>query len=367
PAPGGFDTLTPDARQHTGQQDLRFTLARDVANSTLSLTAAASRQDLTYSDPSANFGGESDTYDARTQLSLRDVVETAHASLVSGIDLSRESAALSLGPDGPPPEFAAALSQSAVYAQIESSLARALSFNAGLRGEHDAPYGSVLAPSIGVLLNARAFRFAANANQTFRAPTIVDLYYPGFSNPDLKPEKLRTIDLTASSDAVMGGASLGFFDRYATNLIDFNANFMPLNVQHASLQGFVATVKTKPAHTIVTSLSVTNLFRAVDETPGAGLTRLPRDPTFQTTLEIARPLGASSFGFGVDINTAGPHDEGTVADVGAYTNIDAYARFRLSREAILSVRGHNLGDEHFAPVYGFPMPGRTLEVELATQ
>jgi vitamin B12 transporter len=365
PAPGGFNTLTPLARQHTSRQDMRFNLAHDAAGSTLSLTVAASRQNLAYADPNA--GGESDTYDARTQLSLRDVVQSTRTSLVSGIDLSRESADLTLGPSGPPPEASAAVAQSAVYTQIEASVGHGFSYNAGLRGEHDAPYGSVLAPSLGVLVNALGLRLAANANESFRAPTILDLYYPGFSNPNLKPEKVRDIDLTLSSPAVFEGASLGFFDRHATDLIEYDSNFQPQNFQSAALQGFVASLHTKPTHGVVATLSVTDLFRAVDQTPGAGDARLPRDPVFQTALEIARPLGCSAFGFGVDIGTVGAHDEGGVSDVGAYTNVDAYTRFRLNPQAILSIRGFDLGDERYAPVFGYPAPGRRLEVELATQ
>jgi vitamin B12 transporter len=365
PVSGGFNTLTPFARQHTSRQDLRFNLAHDAAGSTLSLSVAASRENLSYADPSA--GGESDTYDARTQISLRDVVQTAHTSLVSGIDLSRESADLTLGPSGPPPEVSAAVAQSAVYTQIEASAGHGFSFNAGVRGEHDAPYGSVLAPSVGVLVNALGLRLAANANESFRAPTILDLYYPGFSNPNLRPEKVRDIDLTLSSPAVLAGASLGFFDRHASDLIEFDSNFRPQNFQHAELQGFVASLHTKPAHGVVTTLSVTDLFRAVDQTPGADEARLPRDPVFQTALAIARPLGCSAFGFGIDFNTVGAHDEAGASGVGAYTNIDAYTRFRLSPQTILSIRGLDLGDERYAPVFGFPAPGRRLEVEVATQ
>jgi len=38
-------------------------------------------------------------------------------------------------------------------------------------------------------------RASASAGTAFKAPTFNDLYYPGFSNPDLKPETARNAEL----------------------------------------------------------------------------------------------------------------------------------------------------------------------------
>jgi len=41
-------------------------------------------------------------------------------------------------------------------------------------------------------------------------------------------------------------------------------------------------------------------------------------------------------------------------------------RYKLAKDAILSLRGFNLGGEQNAPVFGYPTPGRRFYVELAT-
>ena len=70
-------------------------------------------------------------------------------------------------------------------------------FTVGLRGEHDSPQGSVLVPALGGQIRLGSFRLAANYADTFRVPTIDDLYYPGFSNPLLQPERSHNLDATA--------------------------------------------------------------------------------------------------------------------------------------------------------------------------
>lgn len=360
PAAGAQSFLTPNARQHTAREDLRLSVSRGLRNSTITLSTAFSRQNLVYVDPQS--GGESDAYDGRAQLSLRDSVQSATSTLLTGIDLLRETAALS------PVGLSAALSQAAAYAQFEQAIGPAVRLNAGLRGEHDAPYGSMLAPSLGAVVNIARLRFAANINESFRGPTIVDLYYPHYSNADLKPEKLRNADVTIGSDAVLGGATLGYFNRQANNLIVLGANG-PENRTHACLAGLMATLRTRPFHHVVASLSATNLYRAIDTSGGAmNGARLPFTPVFQTTLELARPIGGSAAGFSLDVTTLGGHQENYAPrPVSGFSSVDASLQLRLAPQAVLSIRGHNIGNERYAPVYGYPAPGRRLDVELATQ
>ncbi|MGH7707268.1 MAG: TonB-dependent receptor plug domain-containing protein [Vulcanimicrobiaceae bacterium] len=362
--PGRLDFLTPAARQHTAADDANLQFVHAGAHANLTVTLAGSRQQLAYADP--NNGGESATYDGRAQLSVRDVIASARTTFVGGVDLSRESAKLDLGPSGPPPSFSAALSQTAAYAQVERQLGAQTRASLGVRGEHDAPFGSILAPAVGLLINLGDLRLAGNAGESFRVPTIIDLYYPGFSNPALQPEKVRNVDLTASTDRILGGASLGWFERRANDLIVLDTNFVPQNRQRAAIAGFVGTIRTRPLHGLVAALNLTDTYRAVDESPGAGNARLPFAPVIQSTLSLTKPLAASPVGFGIAANIVGAHVE-SIGSTGAFTGVDAYARVRLQRAGVLTVRVRNLGDERYAAIYGYPAPGRSLEIEFATR
>ena len=56
----------------------------------------------------------------------------------------------------------------------------------GLRGERDGGVGGAYSPSLGGILPlSHALQLKLNAATAFRAPTAEELYYPGFSNPNL--------------------------------------------------------------------------------------------------------------------------------------------------------------------------------------
>ena len=110
----------------------------------------------------------------------------------------------------------------------------------------------------------------------------------------MRPERAQNADVTAS----LGGVSLGWFNRYAINLITLDQNYVPQNTARASIAGFVANARTKPRNGFSATLGITNVYRAVDLSPGAANNRLPFEPAFIATLGLEHPLGTGRFGFG---------------------------------------------------------------------
>jgi vitamin B12 transporter len=201
----------------------------------------------------------------------------------------------------------------------------------------------------------------------FRVPTIVDRYYPGYANPNLKPERSKDADLTLQSSAVLGGATLGFFLRDSANLIEVNSAFVPQNVAQASLRGVFGTLRTRPYHNVVATLSVTDTYRAENLSPGAPQARLFFTPVFVSKLGLERSFAGSAVSIGAQANVFGPHIESTGFNPDGQTTVDAYVRGKLTTDTVLTLRAANLGNERYAPVLGYPAPGRTIELELATR
>jgi outer membrane cobalamin receptor len=231
----------------------------------------------------------------------------------------------------------------------------------------------VLAPSVGTRLQFGALRFTANASESFEAPTLVDLYYPGYSNPDLVPEKLTNYDATLALAPPAGGVSLGFFGRNGRNLIVLDPiTFVPYNAARIALEGVQFTLAAKPIHHVRVSLGITDLYRALDTTTGL---RLPSTPPIVATLGIERAFDGSRVAFGANLRIVGsspdvPNPNGGAAlddPYDGYTVANVYLRYRVSPHAVLSVRGQNVGNERYAPIFGYPVPGRSLGVELATR
>jgi outer membrane cobalamin receptor len=219
----------------------------------------------------------------------------------------------------------------------------------------------------------------------------VDLYYPGFSNASLQPERTQSFDATLSDAHLLGGTSLTWFTLAGNNLIVVNpaynysaapgpANEPLVNAEHASIAGLTLDAHTQPFHGWTTTLGLTNLYRALNLTTTA--IRLAGRPVLSTSLAveyesqrpgrqivalgfIARSMSARSF-----VPPLGTPDPTQYA--AAYTGLQAYVRYRIAPRALVTLRALNLFDERYAaiaspPFGGYPAPGRSYAVELSTR
>jgi vitamin B12 transporter len=380
--PSRLDGLTPNTTNRLVNDAALFEPARTTPNGTLSLDLSGATQRSAYADPSF---GEDDVLWGRSQVSLKDAVTTRGVDLVGGVDLNRASGIFTfpgytISASGSTPAssvpasaLGASQSQAAAYVQVGATPFVGIRFVTGLRAEHDSPAGSVLAPSFGSIVRLTPnLRLAGNVSESFTVPTLQDLYYPGYSNPNLLPEKSRDSDATLVADGARGSLSLGWFGRSGSNFIVLDPiTFIPYNAQRAQTAGFTITARSKPVRGLIADANFTDLYRALDLTTGA---RLPRNPVGQASAGLTRPFGATRMSLGLRFGVVGSDGDDAaneppplVGRYDSYTSIDAYVRYKLSRDGILSVRGFNLGNDREAPIFGYPNVGRRIVVELSTR
>lgn len=378
-------TFTTPARDRSVDRDVRLALTSRRPHATAVAEVGAVSQQLLYtcnlpSDPNcfSPLGGL--TLDNRLQFSLRNTVSHASATTTYGIDLARGTARIDDGGGssifGPGPIVAAITtapySQSALYAQHTWIAPDGSRIYAGVRGERDGAQGGVVAPSAGFLQHLGA-RLALRGNYatSFRAPNATELYFPGYGTPTLRPERAHVADLTLDDAAVLGGASLTWFGEWAHDLIVSDpATFAALNVGVANLAGFTATVRTAPYHGLTNKVSVTDLYRALDLTPGSSNQNgrlFGAGPVFAVSdeLDYAGAEGSALDSAGVIIRNRGRQVAFGVSP--AFTRVDAFARFRVGAGWLLSLRGYNLGNEAVQEQPGYPLPGRSFALELSTR
>lgn len=366
--PGPTAFVTPNARQDDVHADARASLSRATAHAVATLDLTGTRESLVYRDPIAaeSFTGAPFLFlsvESRVQASLRNVVHNDGGALVYGVDLARGVDRIDAG-DGNPPSHGFA--QTAVYVQDQFRLAPALRAYAGVRAERDGAQGAALAPSLGGTWSfGDGLALRANASTAFRAPSGIDLYYPGFSNPNLRPERTKNFDVTLESARVLGGASLSYFVTAGSDLIVARAASVA-NVQRAVIAGLTLDVATRPLNGFTARFNLTDVYRAADLT--AAEQRLPRRPVIVSNVELAYAGAPRAF-----LSAAGivAHSVGLNADpfgsAQPYTRVDAYARLRIAPQALLSLRVYDLGGERYQESGGFPMPGRSFGVELSTR
>jgi vitamin B12 transporter len=371
--PGSDAFLSPTSREADLSRNahLRLTHTGSHALTTLDLGAGSLRVAFTC-DPGdmTCFAPAQLLTDDRVQVSLRNVVASDRARTILGLDLSRGFARVD---DGTDPIEVHAYAQSAAYVQQDWLFHGGDRLYAGLRGERDYPQGGAFSPSIGAIVRVSpGLTMRANFAAAFRAPTADDLYYPNFSNAKLVPERTRVADLTLTAPDLLDGTSIGWFSTVGTNLIVLDENFVPQNVGHALVQGLTFMTRTRPRNGIYASLNLTDLYRAQDLTTGA---RLPnRGPVLQSNLELGYTSAAET---GIESAAILVHSAGArgVVDfsqplfdqAGAFTRVDAFVRIHTGSGLLVTVRGFNLGNERYAEVAGYPLPGRSFAIELGTR
>jgi outer membrane receptor for ferrienterochelin and colicins len=101
------------------------------------------------------------------------------------------------------------------YLQANLSIVRDFSVIGGIRHDFSSYYGQVFIPRLGVVFNHGKFTAKALYNTAFRSPKPWDYQY-GTGNPDLRPEKMKSLELNITWQALK---ELSFTGSVFNNLI----------------------------------------------------------------------------------------------------------------------------------------------------
>jgi vitamin B12 transporter len=395
--PGQLGFFSPTSEQSNVGRNLRLSAEHHGARATTTLSLGDSSEDLAYTCntpadfncpnafyPTPSPGSPSNPpyaqllYDQHAMAALRNVAGDDRERLVYGVDLMRGNARVDQGTGGGSNPYNQPVfysyAQTAAYVQSQWFGRNGDQIYAGLRGERDGGIGGAYSPSLGGIVHLTdAVQLRLNAATAFRVPTAEELYYPGFSNPNLAPERTRVGDATIAAPGLLGGVALGWFTTSGSNLIvSPPPNYVPENVGHASIAGLSFTAQTLPSHHIVANLGVTNIYRAQNLDTNTRLSG--RGPVFAVTLGLRYlPSREGRFdGFTISAHTQGPQEatdpylNPIYSDYqpATFTTVDASVGYRVAPQLVLALRGYNLGNDRYAIYAGYPMPGRSFSMEL---
>jgi vitamin B12 transporter len=259
----------------------------------------------------------------------------------------------------------------AVYAQTHADLGGGIVADAGIRGEDHSLYGAYGVPRISAAwrLPLAGLRLRAGYGRGFTAPTLTDLYYPGYGSPTLRPERSTTIE-GGVDGRWLDGRVEGRLTWYRTRFIDLissNSFFIADNIGRARIEGTEAWARYRVTARLALGARAASLPVAKDLETGARLAKRPRWRTgLDFDWEAARPLrffGAwrwsesfrDPFDF-VDVN--GRYLDG---DTPGYAVLDLGAAVAPSRWPVaFRVRVDNALDRNIIEVKGLPSRGRIL-------
>lgn len=210
------------------------------------------------------------------------------------------------------------------------------------------------------------WKITTTRSTAFRAPTFNELFFPGFGNPNLQPERSYSNEIGLQRAAGPNLVRYAAFRTKYQNLIDFPPpTFLPQNVASASVVGHELSYTGQfERWDIRTSLTVQDPINAVT---GAQLRR--RGTVFGNVVANVQVYDWRLGGELIVSGTRPDNDIATNAPVtlGGYKLVNLTARRPITRNTFVAARLENFFDERYQLAHGFNTPGRGLFVSLGWQ
>jgi vitamin B12 transporter len=275
-----------------------------------------------------------------------------------------------------PSRFREDINTTSLYAQDEVRILERVFLTGGVRRDDNDVFGGETTgrASAAVLFKETGSKLRFAWGTGFRAPTINDLFFPGFGNPALQPETSESYEIGVDQKLWKNRlrAGLTFFHNRFQNLIQFGfdpvtGQFLPQNVGRARTEGVESSVEVDPLDWMTLYANYT--FTDTEElSTGRELRRFPRHRvnTGVTVTPVDRLmlfLQARVVSSQLELPSTGARNPG-------YSTIDTGGTFRLLGRAgvmerlELTARVQNLTDERYDEVRGFRALGFNALVGL---
>jgi vitamin B12 transporter len=230
---------------------------------------------------------------------------------------------------------------------------------ANLRRDESSQFGARTTGALAYGYALGDLRAGASYGTAFKAPTFNDLYFPGFSNPDLRPETAHNAE--AALRYARGDLSAGIvaYRNRVRDLIVFQCdaafNCAPQNVATARLEGVTLELETRFGGISVRASA--DLQRPED---GAIGNLLPRRARRHASLAMARAWNALRVGAELIASSVRFDDATNTRRMGGYALVNLTADYTLSPGWTLFARLDNALDKQYELAADYNTPGSSI-------
>jgi len=242
---------------------------------------------------------------------------------------------------------------------------------ANLRHDRSDQYGGETTGAI-----AWGWRFAPDWRLTssygtaFRPPSFNDLFFPGFSNPALKPERSRNVEAGVYwnrriGDTQVAARAVGWRNEVDDLIVfqcDASFNCLPRNVADATLTGVTFGLDASWRDT--TLQASLDLQDPKDRATGH---LLPRRAKRHGVVALAQRFGPVRLGIEVVASSQRFDDAENLRRLSGYTIVNVTAEWQVGKGVALIARGDNVADRDYALASGFATPGAQAFVGVRWQ
>jgi vitamin B12 transporter len=258
-----------------------------------------------------------------------------------------------------------------VFAQHQATLAKH-DIQLSLRHDENQQFGNRVTGGAGWGYSiTEKIRLLANFGTAFKAPTFNDLYFPNFSNPNLRPEDSLSYEFGTRGKADWGNWSLNVYETRIDDLIAFDANAKPpgpfvRNIDQARIRGFEGMLSTQIKGWQFNG----NLTLLDPENRSSGPNRgniLARRAEQSFRLDVDRQFGKYRLGAMLLAEGERYDDLANTRKLDSYVKFDLRTEYILNKQWRLQGRIENLFNEHYETAAFYNQPGRNFIAMLRFQ
>jgi vitamin B12 transporter len=260
----------------------------------------------------------------------------------------------------------------AVFSELHADLGD-WSALAGARYEDNEQFGDHWTGNLGVTRKlGDGVRFVATWGSAFRAPTFDELYFPGYGNPDLKPETSQSYEAGLDGE---GAAFRWSLHAYQTTIddeisIDPVTFLMPVNINRSRIRGVELQGDWHSADWVLAG-QVTGL-EPLNISPGPEYDDLlPRRAQQNASVTVRRLVhtgtaAAADGSFAVVARWEGRRydDLANTLPMGGYMTVDLLTQWRLGSDWTLEAKAANVFDRSYQTAAYYAQPGRSYGVTI---
>ena len=255
----------------------------------------------------------------------------------------------------------------ALFAQYQGGFG-AQDLQLALRRDDNDQYGGKTTGTAAWGLNfADQWRVTASYGTAFKAPTFNELYFPGFGNPNLRPESSKTVDLGIAWRGERTRIGLNAFETSVDDLIAFDSSiFLPNNIDQARLRGAELHIDTRLAGWSIAGSA--SWLDPENRAPGLNDGKdLPRRARESARIDVDRSFGAFSLGLTGAAEGARYDNLANTRRIDGFATLDLRAEYRFAKHWTLQAKLANVFDETYETASFYNQPGRTWSVLLRFQ
>lgn len=251
----------------------------------------------------------------------------------------------------------------AVFAQYQGRLG-AHRLEASARHDDNEQFGTYTTGGLGWGMElGGGWNLNAGWGTAFKAPNFMDLYFPGFSNPDLEPEESETTEFGIGWRGANWDLRLDAFHTRVDELIAYDAALgVPGNIERARMRGAELEARGSVADwTIDASLSFVDTENRSGFNAGNDL---PRRASESARIEVDRAFGRLQLGVTGIAEGSRYDDAANTLRLSGYGTLDLRAEYALTDALTVQAKLANAFDRDYRTAAFYNQAGREWHLTL---